>query len=185
MIHYILLPAGERHALRREYRLRLGIVLLLFVSFGLVIGMVSLVPSYLYTLSQEKRALVDKEAVQKSRIENGADQVEKDLVLSQAIAEKIWAEKDPVVYNMILEKIISHRKKSIQITAFQLNREVATTTIAKLSVEGKAPTRESLLQFKTELENDKTFTDIVLPLADLSKSKDLIFSMRLKVRKPQ
>jgi hypothetical protein len=183
MIHYILLPAEERHALRREYRLRIAIVMLFFVSFAILIGIVSLTPAYLNTYSQENAALLSQVNVQKSRAESGADKIEKDLVLSQAIAQKILNEKDPINYTGMFQQILSHRNKNVELTSFMVSRDSATSTFAKVALEGKALTREGLLQFKTDLEQDKSFSGITLPLEDLTKSKNAAFNLQLKYKK--
>lgn len=184
MIHYILLPTEERHALRREYRLRLAIVMLFFVSCAVALGIVSLLPAYLYSRGQEKEALLRQEALLKSRKESGAEQIEKDLVVSEAIAEKIIANEEKIIYNELVQKIISHRKRDLHITSFALSREMTTTTLAAVTLQGRAGTRESLLDFKKQLEGDKTFLRIELPLSDLAKNKNISFSMRLKARRP-
>jgi hypothetical protein len=183
MIHYILLPAEERHALRREYRLRLVIILLFFVSLAALIGIAALVPSFLYSYTQEKSAIEGQQVIQKLRKESGADQIENDLVLSQAIAKRILTEKDPVVYNQVVQNILSHRSKGLSITSFALLKDNGTTTAAKISLSGKAATRDSLLQFKNDLLNDKLFTEVDLPLEDLAKSKDVSFNMNFKLKK--
>ncbi len=183
MIHYILIPEGERRALRREYRLRITIVAFLFVSCALVVGIGSLLPVYIFSYGQEREAILREEAVRKSRIESGADQIEKDLIITQAIAERILAEKDPVSYTGLIQKILSYRKKEILVAAFEFTKDVSTSTLGRVSVQGKALSREALLEFKKSIEGDKTFTDIELPLSDLAKSKNLDFNLRFKIRK--
>ncbi len=191
MIHYILLPAQERHALRREYRLRLAIVCFFFFSLAMVLGITSMLPSYALTYNQENEAVAAQDALTKSRTASGADKVEKDLLLYQSIAEKIIAEDDKVDDVDIIQKILGDQKKGITLGWFQINHVLSTstqnskigTTTAEVVFQGKALTRDSLLQFENALENDPWFGAIELPLSDLAKSKDIDFNFKLRVRK--
>jgi hypothetical protein len=182
MIHYILLPAEERRALRREYRMRLTILTLLFVSTALVFGIIILFPSYIYSLNDEKDGLSHKEALLNSRKASGADQIEKDLLLNQATAQKISGEIQKVNFEDILQKVISYRKKGIILISFKFDRAPGTTTVGTLSMRGTSATRDALLGFKQSLQNDKMFADIDLPLSDLAKSKNIEFGIKLNVK---
>jgi hypothetical protein len=46
-------------------------------------------------------------------------------------------------------------------------------------LQGKALTREGLIAFKKNLEQDKRFSGVELPISDLAKSKDIPFALRL------
>lgn len=183
MIHYILLPAEERHALRREYRVRLAITAFFYVSLAVMIGIVSLIPSFLYSSSQEKDALARDAAVQQSRQNSGADAAEKELVATQAIAARITKELPSREYNAVIQRILLDKKSDLLLTNFQIERSSATSTVGDMTVEGIAGTRESLLDFKKRLEADSTFTAIDLPLSDLAKNKNIFFTLRLKIKK--
>lgn len=184
MIHYILLPAEERHRLRREYRMRLAIVVFLFVSFILALGIASLFPSFFYSVNLEKDALAHKQALITSRKQSGAEKVESDLVLNQVTAQKISAEQNQVPFIDVIQRVLSHRKPDITIFSFAFDRNTtSTTTVGKLILTGKAATREGLLAFKKVIAEDKMFTDLALPLSDLQKSRNLDYTLTFTVKK--
>jgi hypothetical protein len=183
MIHYILLPKEERHALRREYRLRLAIITFFFISCAVAIGIASLFPAYFYSREQVLEAKVREEVLERSRRESGAAEIEKQLLTSQAIADKINAEKAPVVSEEVVQKIISHKRKDLFINSFTLVAQPSTTTLASVTLAGRAGTRDALLEFKKALEGDKYFHDIELPLSDIAKNKNITYELRLKIRK--
>jgi hypothetical protein len=183
MIHYILLPAQERKALRWEYRLRLAIVTFLFISLALVFGIASLLPSYIYTYNQENEATLHLEALNKSRKASGADQDDKNLIINQSFALKMVAEEDKLDDVSVIEKIVALKPKNLIINSFENDHAVSTTTVGSVTVQGYAPTREGLLDFKKAFENDKTFANPELPISDLAKSKEINFSLKVSIRK--
>lgn len=181
MIHYTLLPKNEMKMLRREYRVRLFVIALFFVSTGIVIGIAALIPTYLYTEQQVKEASRNRALLEENRKANGALQIERDLLKSQTIAEKILSEVGSAPYSEILERIISHRPKDILLSSFIFSdvTSSATSTQTEIQLRGKAISRETLLAFKKRLESDVAFTVVELPLSDLAKSKAIGFSVRL------
>jgi hypothetical protein len=183
MIHYTLLPKKEMKTLQREYWIRLLVVSIFFISCAVVLGIITLIPSYVYTQVQERQALLHKDELLKSRKESGADQVEKSLVESQTIAQKIIEDSDMVAYSDIVQKIISHRSNQILLSGFGLSHGEGTSTPTQIVVQGGAVTREALLNFKKGLDNDTSFTHIDLPLSDLAKSKNITFTVQMTLNK--
>lgn len=183
MIHYMLLPKEEMKLLRKEYRLRFFIVLLFFVSCAIVVGIIALIPSYLKTEQELVEAALLRENLLKNQKESGADIIEKDLLQSQILAEKIIEEMDPNVHSEVIEKIISRLPRSVSLTSFQFTREAGTSTPLVGVIQGRAETRESLLGFKKELEKDVAFSLVEVPLSDLAKSRNIFFTINLNIKR--
>lgn len=181
MIHYMLLPKEEMKLLRKEYRLRLCIIALFFISCAVVVGIIALVPAYLEAQQKMAEAQSRLAAYEKSEVASGANQIEKELIQTQVLAEKILAEENNVIASEIIQKIVSHRSNSISLFSFQFSREAGTSTPTSVVVQGRAATRENLLAFKKALESDKTFSAVDLPLSDLAKSRNISFTVRFTI----
>ncbi len=185
MNHYTLLPEHEMKSLRHEYRTRLFIVALFFISCGIALGIATLIPAYILSSAKEGRAQAEATELFKKNKVSGTAQAEKDLVRSQTIVKKIIVEEGRPMYSDILQGILAYRSTYISITSLDLSRptEVAgatgTTTPAEIIIQGKSATRESLVAFKKSLEGDKKFLKVELPLSDLAKSKNITFTMKL------
>ncbi|MEK7095369.1 MAG: hypothetical protein AAB917_01800 [Patescibacteria group bacterium] len=184
MIHYTLLPDDEIKKLRWEYRIRLSIILLFFVSCAMVIGTFSLIPSYILSDTQGIQAVKNAEELQKSRQARGIDQVEKELAQNQMLTRELNLENKEIMFSDIIQSISKHRSGQVTLSAFELSgfQTKSTTTISAV-IQGKALTREALIAFKDSLENDSKFAGIELPISDLAKSKNINFAMRLIVLK--
>jgi hypothetical protein len=183
MIHYTLLPREEMKELRKEYRIRLFIVASFFFSSVFIIGIFSLLPSYTLIHNQEKESVNRREELQKNRKESGADQIEKDLVESQTIADMIVVHEDQTTHSNIVQRIISHRSRNVTLSSIEISRSSGTSTPWAVIVQGKSVTRESLLDFKKNLEGDAVFSQVELPLSDLAKSKNISFGLRIMLNK--
>lgn len=180
MIHYTLLPEEEIRKLRKEYRIRFIIILFFFISCAIIIGILSLFPSYILSRNQGSQAEKSREELQKSREERGIAQVEKELDQSKKIINEIDAELPKAVFSDLVTSIASHRTSSILISDFELKSTQAKgTTTVEIVIQGKALTRDALLSFKKSLDQDKRFSSAELPISDLARSKDIPFAIRL------
>ena len=185
MIHYTLLPEKEIKSLKKEYRTRLFIVMLFFVSCAIFIGIISLVPSYIYSYTQEKDALKNLQALQDGRRERGTDVIMKDLSATQALIDSLKFRRDGIEFSQVIHEIILRKPAALSINSFQATKSPeAETASVDVVIQGKAPTRDSLLALKKSLEQNPLISKIDLPVSDLAKSKDISFVLRLTIKTP-
>ncbi len=179
MIHYTLLPETEIKSLKREYKTRIFIVLLFFISCGITVGIISLFPSFILSYTQEKNSLQKIESFQKNRVDNGSAEFSRELSESSIILQKLKADQDHVVFSDMLKRIIQYKNKSVALYSFQILRTSTASSSLEMVLQGKALTRESLLEFKRAIEQDASVLRVELPLSDLAKSKDISFGLRI------
>lgn len=179
MLHYTLLPKEETKFLRNEYRIRLLIIALFFISCSVTIGIFSLLPSYIFSISKENSIRRQADDLQKKRQASGVDQIEKDLVKSQAISEKILANENTSAFSDVIQKILSHKEAGLTVNYFEMSRSAGTSTAVSTVIHGKAVNRDILIHFKKSIEGDVAFSKVELPVSDLAKSKDISFAMNI------
>jgi hypothetical protein len=184
MIHYTLLPEKEMRILRREYRIRVFIVLIFFISCAIFIGMGFMVPSFILSYTQEKESIRKIELMQKDREVSGIDNILGELSKSGELLKKLKEDADPVVFSDIIRSIINYKSTLISIQAIQITKNKEASSTIEMIVQGKAPTRELVLDFKKKLDQDSRIIKVELPISDLAKSKDLVFSMRITLKTP-
>lgn len=182
MIHYTLLPEKEIKKLKKEYRTRLVIFLLFFMSCSVFVGIISLAPGYIYSYTQEKEALDRLAELQVKRQADVAGTIKKELSDTTLMINKIKTVNDSVIYTNIVTKIISQKPSGVSIKSFdiQATGETATSTIVAV-IQGKALTRESLVSFKERLTSDPLITKVELPVSDLAKSRDISYSIKVSL----
>lgn len=168
--------------LRKEYRIRLLIATFFFISCGVVLGIFALVPAYIYSSFQVSDVKSRSEKIQISREVSGAVQIEKDLIAMQQIAERVTANSNDISYSQTIDRIVSHRTGQVQISSISIKSTAPGSYEA--IIQGKAVTREALIAFRSGLEKDVNFFSVELPLSDLTKSKNVGFSIKLKLNSP-
>jgi hypothetical protein len=181
MIHYTLLPAQELRLLKKEYRTRVTIFMMFFLSFVILFGIFALMPAFIYSYSQEKVLLARLGELHKGKASSGIDEIRKDLSNSTEIINRLKNNKTPFVYSSVISQIINHKSGGVRIKSISVSTDSqqATTTALVLVVQGVADTRESLIQFRDNLEADPLVTKVELPISDLAKSKNVSYSLRI------
>ena len=178
MIHYTLLPNKEMKSLKREYKTRVFIILSLFLSSGLIIGIIALTPAFIMSYVQEKEALTNIQAVQKEKEKRGIDAILAELTAASGIIERLQKSEGSINFSEMVSGIMVHRSGQIYLTSFKFEKPVTGSSTAEVIVQGKASNRDSLINFKKNLESDARISSIELPVSDLAKSKDISFAIR-------
>src|SRR3989344_4610462 len=148
-----LLTEEERQKVAHEYAMRRLIVMLCALILVLVVGIIGLFPSYL--LSNVHRIM----ALERTKIAGRAEQRNEDLSL------QVW-----------LEKILDQKNEGIIITGFS---SIKTKDKTNLSVSGVSANRQSLITFENRIASLSDFSEVVSPISNLAKDKDINFQIRL------
>ncbi len=181
MIHYTLLPSQELKLLKKEYRIRVTIYMMFFLSFVILLGICALLPAYIYSYSQERALLARLGEIQKSRASRGADEIKKELSDSTEMINRLKNHKSPIVYSNIITQMINHKTTGVGIKSISVAVEnpQATTTSVVIVIQGVSISRESLIQYRDKLEADPLVKKVELPISDLAKSKNISYSLRI------
>jgi hypothetical protein len=181
MIHYTLLPEKEIKALKREYRMRLVIFFLFFMSVAVLVGIFSLAPAFVISYTQEKEALEHLKKVEKNRKDKGLDSVVKELSETNLIIKKLEENTNDIVFSKVIFKIIGYKTNGLTIKSFDVSKAPNATSTVDVVIQGKASTRDSLISFKNKLESDPLISNLQLPVSDLAKSKDISYSIKISI----
>ncbi len=173
-MRHTLLPHAEKHLLRKEYRVRALIVLAFALSVAGLVGIAALMPAFARTVSE--RRLVDS-LIQQKKSDSAADAtLERELAAGQSLLEDLQVGLTATDISGVVQSIAGARK-DVSIRSFSVSR-VATGTIETV-IQGVAPTRDSLLAFKSRLESLNPGNKADLPLSTLVASKNIPYSIRL------
>lgn len=152
------------------------------MSCAVLVGIGSLIPSYIYSYSQEKESIDRIAALQKSRQESGTKDIIKELAKTKDVIKKLKDRQSPFVYSKIISQVINHKPYGITISSFNfsLTKPTATSSL-EVIVQGKASSRESLIKFKDNLQSDSLINTVDLPVSDLAKNKNISYSIKLSI----
>ncbi len=180
-MRHTLLPLHERILLRREYHVRITIVFLFMVCVSILVGISSLFLTYTEALSSEDKVLTEAAAVDKDPVDAEIKEIQKNIVRSLALLDSLDKEKKTVLASDLIGGLINMRG-TLEFHNFSVNK-VGTTTYA-MNIQGFAPNRNALLTFKTDFENMNPGNKVDLPVSELAKSTNILFSLQLKQELP-
>lgn len=174
-----LLPKDEKEKLEKEQKQRFWVLALSLFSATLFLGFVMLWPAYFlagdfFDDGLDSTSLKPEDAISNEKIQNLPLEIKSKLalfrpntaVLSPAdyffeIAENLPA---GVVVNSI---------------SFRLSQNYKNKTGQVISISGLAASRELLISFAERLQKIKLFSEVEIPVSNLTKDKNLPFSINI------
>ncbi|MDP3996586.1 MAG: hypothetical protein Q8P86_02745 [bacterium] len=180
-----LLTKEEKRSLRKEYRLRLAVVVLWFSFITGVLGLVFLVPVYVVSLQKEEISLANYRAVEESlEIKN-----EEELSLSLQDAElklnTLLDNKEEVSVHDFLSDILNIKGDDIKIYSLTMlkSKEKKKEEKHELMLSGVAANRAGLVEFANSLENHLLIREVELPISNFAKENDIEFMITIPLGK--
>lgn len=184
-----LLPTSEKSAIRKEYRLRVLTVSLGLLSSVFAAMVISLLPTYLLTVSRYDAFLAES---QSDETQSRISQV-KDMELMVRDTNKkidILKEGTAVIrVQDIVGEILESKGAGLTITSLAYDSGGVTSKRGKedivtpptLVIQGSASDRAALLSFKETLSQKKEFGAVDLPISSLVKETNLSFSINISM----
>ena len=177
---YTLIPSPERKALHREYARRTAIVILFAASLVGTIGIGSLFPSFIRAATEAASAKSQLDLATKSKNKKGLSDIQQQVAMGQSSMIVLTSGIDRTRLSFLVESIVKQRD-TVRINSISLNS--VSSSSAEAVISGSAPTRDSLVSFKTRLESSGVIS-VDLPVSELAKSTNVPFSINLKFRIP-
>lgn len=174
-----LIPNSEKKKKMRDFYYRLFVVFIAALGFCALVGVVSVLPTF-FLSSIEKNLALAELAAQKNQ---PADEMDQDITATVADLNKklSTAERTSKGTYALSQKVINQiavRKMSdIKIT--QIAYENTEQSGKKVSISGRAPSRERLLLFRRALEDSSAFKQVDLPISNFVKGSNIGFSLSL------
>jgi hypothetical protein len=175
-MRYIFLPNKEQSILKRRYLIRVAIVGLFLLSVVGLIGIGSLFPAYLSVYVEEQTQINTVASLKKDQVGTSISRLQ-DEMKSDAEKIRVLSSKSAGAIPSELIELIAGLRGQVRITSIILN-DIGTTTAA-ITLGGIAPTRESLVSFKNNLQELSINNKVDLPISGFAKSKDIPFNLKL------
>ncbi len=175
-MRYIFLPNQEQSILKRRYLIRVAIVAAFLLSGVGLVGIGSLFPAYIsvYTEAQTQIRMID--SLKKDQVGTSISKLQDELKSDEEKIRVLSSMSTGAIPSELIGQIAGLRG-SVKITSIILN-DIGTTT-ATVTLGGIAPTRESLVSFKNNLQELSVGNKVELPISGFAKSKDIPFNLKL------
>lgn len=174
-----LLPENLRNAVIKEYRLRLTVVVMVFVILIQVSFLVFLFPSWLVSFYKEKDFSTQSDELSKSL---STLDISSTTSFIKSFNNKIGIINNALEYPKfipILDDILAKKTGSIRISGMYYT--VDSMNSGTLTLEGIGDTRESLVSFSDSLETIGYFKKVDLPISNLAKDRNIAFTISINI----
>lgn len=173
-----LLPPQFKTELMREEKWKLVLILGMLFFFFLISFILILFAVKIYIQGQVEFLKIL--AVSEERfLQEGENKLlfEKISLVNQSLSKLNNFYKNQMNSTSLFEKISETLPPGIYLTDFSWQKEDF-----KISLSGKAKNREALFEFKNNLENQKDFKEINLPLESWRKPRDIDFRATFQIK---
>ncbi|MEK7089102.1 MAG: hypothetical protein AAB913_03150 [Patescibacteria group bacterium] len=173
-----LIPNEEKKKMSKDFYFRLVTMFFVMLSVSLLIASILILPSYFFS-SIEENVINTKLKLQEkfvSLLDQNTLKIISDLENKLNLVENY--EKNKSTFSTkIINEIILKKIPNIKITGIFYQNDSQTSK--KISVSGKASSREILLSFRRALEDDMAFSKVDLPISNFVKGSDIKFYLSL------
>lgn len=181
-----LLPTTEKETVKKGFRQRYLIIILLLVLCALIAGTVMLIPAYLLADARLNEIEIEFQSVNDHNDPTMSEftKVPREIQSKLQVFEKNL--EDSSVVSKIAQ-IAGARPAGLTINSFSYSHIEGSDDESdiKIAISGKAATRKSLITFAENLRGFKEFSDVDVPVSNLTKEKDIPFSINLLVKHEQ
>jgi len=171
-----LLPPERRSALFREYLMRLGVVIIWFVTTLTLVSMVLLLPTYVF-LSGSIRA---KEAhlanIESTLSSTNEVALSARLTALSTNADALIALAHVSSASEIIRSVLALSRPGITLSGFNYTPAEGKTP-GTVAVSGTAATRAALRSYQLELSAAKAILSADLPVSAYAKDVDIDFTI--------
>lgn len=168
-----LIPPVVRKNIITEYWVRVVSIWLFIVAVAATAVVFLSLPVYVLVSSKvdvyAQSAAAATERVTEYDLSAGA------LVRANVMAQRVYELREVEKFSSLIAAIETLQGNDIQIDGFELAREKGA--LAPVLVNGRATTRQALSDFRETLLSQETISEVVLPISNLAKDKDIQFSV--------
>lgn len=170
-----LIPPPAKVAVKREYFARVGVVWLIIWSVAIMIGGVTLLPTYVLINSQVQvySATAAAASEKVASYQDIADALVRTSNQARLIVET--ARLEPLSHH--IATITSEADPDITLLGYRLGR--TDTGFTPLIVTGVAQDRQSLATFREKLLQNERIITVDLPIANLAQDRDIKFTLTI------
>lgn len=169
-----LIPPTAKKSIKREYIKRVLTVWLILFSVAFAILAVFLLPTFV-ALRGEISSLEENAAAGLARVSQ-YDVSATELINANTLAKMLLERATTSSPSEVINTLTTIAGTKVPLTNFLFSN---VATVGKITVSGVAATRQDLAVFRDAVSKDERFSTVDLPISNLIKDKDLLFTMNI------
>ena len=173
-----LLPPQAKKQLVYEYYLRAISVFLLLTTIAILVVIVLFSPSFLFLTLQEANIKneVGTAVSEMAEVTHATTQIREANTLAQIYATQ--SEQD--LFSMYIEKLKELAGNDVRIISMSISRG-DTMHVEQVDFTAIANTRQALINFRDNLNDNTKFGEFSFPIANLSQASNIEFRLSVPV----
>jgi hypothetical protein len=173
---YKLLTAEQEERVRKEYNThRLIIILTMLIGVALT-GLVGMFPSYILTMVREREVGVRAATIDMSESRKEETELRNWLVETNRNLTIMSPSLDIDKVTPIFYSVIALKPAGISLNTLNWTKIKSKVLI---NINGVAKDRQTLISFEKAINGSGKFSEVVLPISNLAKDKDIDFKLTL------
>jgi cytochrome bd-type quinol oxidase subunit 2 len=170
-----LIPPEALKEVKKEYWIRVFSVWAVLVGFAFLIIAILHVPVY-HLLGTQKDSYQD--AYTTANEQTSEFKIAEDSIKNaNAVATLLTKKNEQTPFSYVIATIDSLVPNGVVIASYSLTRKDGG--LSTIAISGVATGRSTLTSFKNAIENDPLFKVASIPLSDLTKDKDIPFTLTI------
>ncbi len=174
-----ILPEIFRKGIKTDYQLRRLLIILIFVFIVQFSFLVFIFPSWITSYNKEKDITSQMEEINKSSSYQDADPVYSTIESTNFKLKIINTNLQYFNIVPLIKLILSNKIPGVSVGELSFVSSGAKSST--ISLKGISVSRDLLILYKDALEKTKVFSRVDLPISNLAKDKNLIFTIDLTV----
>jgi hypothetical protein len=168
-----LLPDSQKELVRKEYKLRVLVVTLIFTLSSVGLAIMLLAPSLIMMLYRSNASEKSARTIVPSQ---EAQEFSEKLKMAKQVATMLKPETSGKTPTEVITLIVQHKNPEIAITNISYGNENDTLTA---TVHGKAKARKDLVALKEGLEAESSIASVNLPVSSFAQNTNIEFSLNI------
>lgn len=166
-----LLPEDEVNKYKNKRMFDQMWIILLVATFSIWTALFSSGGAYLY-FSQQINSLGSKNSVKLNVVKDTEVDRNKIKLINETSKKVLASSKAILLPHSIINPIVSQMPEGIEIYVWDIDLDLGTVVL-----EGRSDNRETLIAFKKQLENNKDFKQISLPISSFESETNIPFDL--------
>jgi Tfp pilus assembly protein PilN len=172
-----LLPEKDKENILKEYSTRRTIILFMFVSTLGLIASTAFLPAYIVSRAEVAETENQIKQIKESPLFAESEKMHTALAQANTKISILSKENGVMQISEVIALAVKGNGQAIRVTGFSFQKNKGKS---KLMITGMARDRESLSNFVKELEKEKRFETVNLPVSNFTKDRNAEFSIDIQ-----
>ena len=171
-----LIPPVARRAVTKEYWIRVVSVWLFMLSMVLALILALQLPTYILIKAYSQALDTQFDTAEAMQVE--FDTLEDEVKTANELVAHLGEQGDASVrFSELVYELDGLASDTVVLTQFSMQREAGEVEV--VNIIGEAANRTALSKFRDAVEGSERFISAELPISNLAKDKDIVFSMKI------